>query len=195
MDTGLHRVSARFRFMSKPVVANRHLSYWEGNTRFTSTTSEENRHARTPNCPRCATISRDQARPGGRAGRVPGPCTRLGGCRFQTPVACTRPLLVLVKETPRFSYPSRKSHRQSFSGVSGCRHTCSVPCHHRDGDREGLRTATVASGVFLSRSLFGDYFLIERESPSGFPDAEDLVSRCLPQGQVLSPRFLVECGR
>ncbi len=76
-----------------------------------------------------------------------------------TPVACTRPPLVLVKETPRFSCPSRKFHQQPFSGWSGCRRTCSVPCHHRDGGREGLRTATVANGVFPSRSLFGDYSL------------------------------------
>lgn len=83
------------------------LSYWRGIARFSSTTSEKDRHSRTPNRPRCATIARGQTRPGGRAGGVARPSACLGRSRFQ-PRSCTRPLLVLVKETPRFSIPSRK---------------------------------------------------------------------------------------
>jgi len=78
---------------------------------------------------------------------------------------------------------------------SGCRHTCSMPDHHRDGGRGGLRTASVVSGVFLSRSLFGDYFLIEFKRPSGSQTLRTWVPDACLVRRALSLRFPARCDR
>lgn len=79
---------------------------------------------------------------------------------------------------------------------SGCRHTCSVPNHHRDGGRGGLRTSTVcwrrvsvpiAFSAIISLSSSRD----RRNSQTlrtWDPDAR--LGR-----QALSPRFPAKCDR
>jgi hypothetical protein len=195
VDTRRRRVSVRLCFMSMAAVTSRFSFVLEGNCAFLfHHRREEPTLANTePSAVRHDCAWPDPSRGAGRWGCQTKRLSRQ--VPVSTPVVYATSSRIGEGNTTFLDPVAEKTIDSRLPVCSGCRHTYSVPDHHRDGGRGGLRTASVVGGVFLSQSLFGDYFLIEFKRPSGSQTLRTWVPDACLVRRALSLRFPAGCDR